>query len=341
MKLRQILEQLTLELNTPKPEDAYKFDKIASKDLGYGTYYKYAYTNINGDPMEVTVLSTKVGHSKDPGITFYVAFGPDETAQGTKSDFIPEPGDEDPDYEEKYNIKTGAQDTLKVLATVVQAVKNTANKEFPSEGMDKVYQMAWAPSDKKRKNIYDYYVQTLFPDFKKNSTEQSQFQSYINKNFKAKNKISEIGDASKEPYSPIDTISDSEEERQYGFSTDSGTIYQVDVITFYRGPNKPIVARVNFGTITDDGDIDYDTQTNKNEIYRIMATIVSIVKKDLKSNPADVIEFSPTKREGKDIDKDPLDNVRTKLYLRYIKSQFPNSEVTRTLNGDIQVDLRK
>jgi hypothetical protein len=336
MKLRQILEQLTLELNTPKPEDAYKFDKIASKDLGYGTYYKYAYTNINGDPMEVTIVSTK--QPRDPGITFYVAFGPDETAQGTKSDFIPDPGDEDPDYEEKYSIKTGAQDTLKVLATVVQAVKNTATK---IGGMDKVYQMAWQPSDKKRKNVYDYYVQTLFSDFKKNSTEESQFQSYINKNFKPKNKISEIGDASKEPYRPIDTITNTEQDREYRFSTDSGIIYQVDVITFYRGPNKPIVARVAFGISDEYGDIDYDTQTNKNDIYRIMSTIVSIVKKDLESNPADIIEFHPNKREDKDIDNDPLDNVRTKLYLRYIKDQFKDAEVTQTLDGDIQVDLRK
>lgn len=72
-----------------------------------------------------------------------------------------------------------------------------------------------------------------------------------------------------------------------------------------------------------------------------MSTIVSIVKKDLKSNPADIIEFSPTKREDKDIDNDPMNNARTKLYLRYIKSQFPNSEVKQTLYGDIQVDLRK
>jgi hypothetical protein len=354
MKLRQILEQLTLELNIPEPKDAYKFDKIASKDLGYGTYYKYAYTNINGDPMEVTIVSTK--QPRDPGNTFYVAFGPDQTAQGTKSDFIPDPGDEDPDYEEKYSIKTGAQDTLKVLATVVQAVKNTATK---IGGMDKVYQMAWQPSDKKRKNVYDYYVQTLFPDFKKNSTEESQFQSYINKNFKPKNKISEIGNASKAPYGPIDTITDTEQDREYRFSTstdESGIRYQVDVVTFYRGPMDPVIARVNFGTITDDGDINYDTQTEENDIYRIMATIVSIVKKDIRSNHADIIEFSPTKRTVKQnskraragikVDTDPMDNVRTKLYLRYIKGQFKDGEfkdaqVTQTLDGDIQVDLRK
>jgi len=181
MKLRKILESIVKELNIPKPEDAYKFDKIASKDLGYGAFYKYAYTNVKGDPMEVTVLSTKM--SNNPGVTFYVAFGPDETAQGTKSDFIPDPGDEDPDEEEKYNIKTGAGDLLKVLATVVQAVKNTANKVG---GMDKVYEMAWTPADKKRKNIYDHYVTTLFPSFEKHSTKGSSFQYYINKDFKEK-----------------------------------------------------------------------------------------------------------------------------------------------------------
>ena len=365
MKLRQILEQLTLELNIPEPKDAYKFDKIASKDLGYGTYYKYAYTNINGDPMEVTVLSTK--QPRDPGITFYVAFGPDETAQGTKSDFIPDPGDEDPDYEEKYSIKTGAQDTLKVLATVVQAVKNTATK---IGGMDKVYQMAWQPSDKKRKSVYDYYVQTLFSDFKKNSTEESQFQSYINKNFKAKNKITEIGDASKEPYGPITTVYDNPDERDYEFDTNPGDPsnikYQVNVMTskiYGKNPNEDlVVSRVGFGVVTQSqntndkqtkkkfGDkkptnttsrsISYDTQTGKNDIYRIMSTITSIVKTDLESNKADILRFSSSKRSGNK-DEDPMDNVRTQLYSRYIKGQFKDAKVEALPNGDIQVDLRK
>jgi hypothetical protein len=69
-----------------------------------------------------------------------------------------------------------------------------------------------------------------------------------------------------------------------------------------------------------------------------MATIVAIVKKDLKSNHTDILEFSPSKRAG---DKDPMSNVRTKLYSRYIKGQFPNAEVTKTLHGDIRVNLNK
>jgi hypothetical protein len=152
--------------------------------------------------------------------------------------------------------------------------------------------------------------------------------------------MSEIGDASKEPYGPIDTITDDEAERQYGFTTDSGTIYEVKVETFYRGEGKPVIARVLFGIVGEDGGISYDTQTGENDVYRIMATIVSIVKKDLKSNPAEAIVFSPSKREG-DKDKDPMSNVRTQLYTRYIKGQFPNAEVTKTMHGDISVNLKK
>ena len=59
--------------------------------------------------------------------------------------------------------------------------------------------------------------------------------------------LKEIGDASKAPYSPIDTITDTEQDREYRFTTDACATYQVDVITFYRGANKPITARVAFG----------------------------------------------------------------------------------------------
>jgi hypothetical protein len=70
-----------------------------------------------------------------------------------------------------------------------------------------------------------------------------------------------------------------------------------------------------------------------------MSTIVEIVKKDLESNDADIIEFSPSKRKG-DRDQDPMSNVRTQLYSRYIKGQFPNAEVTQTTLGDIRVILQ-
>jgi hypothetical protein len=165
------------------------------------------------------------------------------------------------------------------------------------------------------------------------------------------NLLTEIGDASKEPYGPIDTITDDEAERQYGFETESGTLYEVKVETIDDGPWNPVIARVQFGIVGEEGDIDYYSQTEENDIYRVMATIVAAVKKDLKSNPADIIEFSPSKREvkpnskraraGIKIDTAPLDNVRTKLYSRFIKAQFSKAEVTATLHGDIRVNLNK
>jgi hypothetical protein len=328
MKLTQLLEELTLELNMPKPEDAYKFDKIASKSLGYGDYYKYAYTNVKGDPMEVTVMSTK--NPKNPGLTFYVAFGEDITAQGTKTDFIPDPSDEDEDEEAKYDQKTGAGDTLKVLATVVQAIKNTANKVG---GMDKVYDMAWAPSDKKRKNVYDYYVQTLFPDFKKSSTEESKFQTYVNQNFKGK-KVNEIGlDSEKmKPYR-FTTVEDGEDLRIYSFKTDSGLNYVVE-LEEEENDEYGMVLYINFGVV-DEEDItmgsNQNVVTNKGEQYRVMNTIAAIVKEDLAINSyIKYITFNPAKRKlpnpisGKERDLDS--NSRAKLYMKYIIGRLPNAK---------------
>jgi len=336
MKLRQLLEDLALELNMPKPEDAYKFDKIASKNLGYGDYYKYAYTNVKGDPMEVTVMSTK--NPKNPGLTFYVAFGEDVTAQGIKSDFIPDPGDEDEDEEAKYDQKTGAGDTLKVLATVVQAIKNTANK---IGGMDKVYDMAWAPSDKKRKSIYDYYVQTLFPDFKKSSTEESKFQTYVNKNFKGK-KVNEIGlDSEKmKPY-PFRTELDEEEFRTYTFKTDSGLNYKVELMEEV-DEEYGMVLYITFGTYNKDeedddfGEPNQNVVTNKGEQYRVMNTIAAIIKEDLAINQyIKYISFNPAKRS-----KDINSNAREKMYMKYIQGRLPNAKQIEDPNYPILIKIK-
>jgi|688.fasta_scaffold206103_3 hypothetical protein len=361
MKLRQLLEELTLELNVPQPKDAYKFDKIASKNLGYGDYYKYAYTNINEDPMEVTVLVSK--KPKDPGITLYVAFGADTTAQGTKSDFIPDPGDENPNDEDKYDEKTGAGDTLKVLATVVQAVKNTAEKVG---GMDKVYAMAWAPSDKKRDTIYDYYVETLFPTFEKNKeASKHSFKYYINKDFKGK-KVNEIGlEKEKIDSYVFKTEEDMEDYRLYSFKTPSGLLYAVELEEYdpVEGPMEvsklilygdeldssipddqkrrleSTVLIVTFGVIDESDDTNsvgsnQNIVTNKGELYRVMNTVTAIVKEDLAINQyIKYIAFNPAKRtttnpkSTKVRDTDLSSNSRANLYTKYILGRLPNAEI--------------
>jgi hypothetical protein len=337
MKLRQLLEDLTLELNMPKPEDAYKFDKIASKNLGYGDYYKYAYTNVKGDPMEVTVLSTK--KPKDPGITLYVAFGADVTAQGTKTDFIPDPGNEDPDEEDKYDQKTGAGDVLKVLATVVQAVKNTVNKVG---GMDKIYAMAWSPTDPKRANVYDHYVQTLFPTFKKNEeASKHSFKYYINQDFKGK-KVNEIGlDSEKmKPY-PFRTELDEEEFRIYTFKTDSGLNYKVELMEEV-DDDLGMVLYITFGTYNKDeedddfGEPNQNVVTNKGEQYRVMNTLAAIIKEDLAINQyIKYITFNPAKRS-----KDVNSNAREKMYMKYIQGRLPNAKQIEDPNYPILIKIK-
>ena len=244
---------------------------------------------------------------------------------------------------------TNAREQYQLMATIVAIYKEFADAVEPIAPLDGGAFYAKADSEEsqapdlnsRRSRLYAQYItknlNQLPGQWKIKANKDQQRIEIIRTK---KESIKEIGDASKKPYGPIDVITDDEAERQYGFSTDSGTIYEVKVETFYQGPTRPVIARVLFGIIGQDGDISYDAQTGENDIYRIMSTIVEIVKKDLKSNHADIIEFSPSKREG-DKDKDPMSNVRTKLYSKYIKGQFPNAEVTQTIHGDIRVILNK
>jgi hypothetical protein len=328
MKLRQLLEELTLELNMPKPEDAYKFDSIDKTDLGYGMYYKYVYTNRQGDKMEITTsvqpptVSPITGKKTSPGKTMYVAFG--------KYDKDDEP--EDPDEEErKYKTMTGAGDLIKVMATVVEAIRQTAEKEG---GMDTIYKMAWAPADKRRKNIYDLYVKTLFPSFEKDlSASSTSFQQYINKDFKGK-EVNEIGleKEKMEPYG-YTTVEDDEDRRVYSFKTDSGLDYMVELEEEV-DDDLGMVLYINFGVV-DKNDIaagsNQNVVTNKGEQYRVMNTLSAIIKEDLAINSyIKYITFNPAKRKlpnpisGKERDIDS--NSRAKLYMKYIIGRLPNAK---------------
>jgi hypothetical protein len=406
MKLRQLLEELTLELNMPKPEDAYKFDSINKTDLGYGMYYKYVYSNINphiklyyqtdkglnnletlvkkyglgitvlssekdntkkiteyhlkingskegidnllknhggvfdkfnpkgsietelGDKMEITTsvqpptVSPITGKKTSPGKTMYVAFG--------KYDKDDEPEDQD-DEERKYNTMTGAGDLIKVMATVVEAIRQTAEKEG---GMDTIYKMAWSPADKRRKNIYDLYVKTLFPSFEKDlSASSTSFQQYINKDFKGK-EVNEVG-LEKERMDPygFTTVENEEDRRVYSFETDSGLDYMVELEEEI-DEDLGMVLYINFGVFDKDNieaGSNLNVVTNKGEQYRIMNTLSAIVKEDLAINSyIEYITFNPAKRKlpnpisGKERDSDS--NSRAKLYMKYIIGRLPNAK---------------
>jgi hypothetical protein len=174
MKLRKILESIVKELNVPKPEDAYPFDDIKIKDLGYGKMYTYIYTNNLNQEMEVTNMVTKL--TKDPAKSIYVAFKKHDPNEPDEQDY-----DSEEEQEKKYSEKTGAKDLLKVLATVVEATKRTIKSEG---GENKIYSILYSPSDKKRGNIYLHYIETLFKGFEKEPTKQGIFTKFVNKIFK-------------------------------------------------------------------------------------------------------------------------------------------------------------
>lgn len=448
MKLRDLLEQLTVELNMPKPEDAYNFDNIEVKDMGYGNYYKYTYTNINphiklyyetdkglqnlenlvkkyglnmitlsskkdtneeiikyylkiigsqedinkflknhwsvfnsfnpkgsanielGDKMEVTTLvspptvSATTGVKTQPGKVIYVAFG------------LYEKDNEDEESEErKYKAMTGAGDMIKVLATVVEAIKQTIKKEG---GEDKIYGIKFAPSDKRRKSIYDHYLTTLFPSFEKDlNSSRAGFTMFINKNFKSK-EVNEVG-LEKEKTTPYSftTEEDSDDYRLYSFDTPSGLKYTVELQEFYPvdspgelskvilygdelDDNIPankkrrldsIILMIQFGVVDAEditGGSNQNVVTNKGELYRVMNTVAAIIKEDLAINQhIKYIAFDPAKRsesnpKSKKVrDTDISSNSRANLYTKYILGRIPNAEIIKNSMFDVLVKVRK
>ena len=161
MKLTDILK----ELNVPKPEDAYKFIKSTkTKNRGTGSMDKYTFKNEKGTVLDV---SCNVVPMTDGGKDMYVAFG----IAKEKYD----------DEGKKYGVKTDSGDMLKVMATVVEAIRRTMAKEG---GEDQFEEILFAPSDDKRDRIYNYYIQSLFPKFKKKDISSTRFTRYVNTGFK-------------------------------------------------------------------------------------------------------------------------------------------------------------
>ena len=173
MNLSDILLEFLTELNMPKPSDAYDFDDIQVKDMGYGNYYKYIYTNSLKQEMEITNMVTK--NPKDPERSIYIAFAKHDPKEPDEEEY-----DSDEEQEKKYAEKTGAKDMIKVLATVVEATKRTIKSEG---GEDNIYSILYSPADKKRGNIYLHYIETLFPHFEKLNKKEGMFTQFVNKKF--------------------------------------------------------------------------------------------------------------------------------------------------------------
>ena len=113
---------------------------------------------------------------------------------------------------------------------------------------------------------------------------------------------------------------------EYHFDTDSNTHYVVDINPKEDEEDTAIV--VSFDTRSEK-EKDSNQLTNRGEIYRVMNTVVDILKDylDRSSNDIEKIYFYPSVRVGKDNPKNAEQNARTNIYKQYIKTSFPKAEV--------------
>ena len=135
--------------------------------------------------------------------------------------------------------------------------------------------------------------------------------------------LKEIGEATTNPYK-WKKASTKEDTVFFTFTTDQGTSYKVALENYvyedFHEDNKEYPAiEVSFG-IKEKGAYSTTTVTNKGEMYRVMSTVVDIIKDYLKRN--DIIKaiiYEPLKKEGEKGFK------RNDLYMAFIKKQIPTA----------------
>ena len=120
----------------------------------------------------------------------------------------------------------------------------------------------------------------------------------------------------------------------YSFVTDSGVVYEV---RFGRKQDNILNATIVFGVTNEEYDGEEYSVTNKGEVYRVMATIVEVVRKYKDEHPnINLFEYTG---EQSDAEKVKNKNVRLALYNRYISQVFDNNWEVRT--NDNKVIIKK
>jgi hypothetical protein len=106
----------------------------------------------------------------------------------------------------------------------------------------------------------------------------------------------------------------------YFFNTDSGLQYEV---RFGRRQDNILHATIVFGVINEEFDGEEYVVTNRGEVFRVMATIVEIVKMFMAEHQKIMCyEFTGIPKDG---EEDASSSKRTLLYKRYLPRIFGNS----------------
>jgi len=102
-------------------------------------------------------------------------------------------------------------------------------------------------------------------------------------------------------------------------------------INFQETDKEKDSAALSFGIVDKESDYftDYEAVPTKGELYKVMATVVNILKEFIKDHPdVKYLYFSTNKQQGDQ-------SSRLKLYMKYIQSQIPNAKVdTKNIDGE-------
>jgi len=151
--------------------------------------------------------------------------------------------------------------------------------------------------------------------------------------FQIQENLNEIGDLSQAPYkwSYLPDNSDAL-NKEYSFTTKDSKY----TVVFY-GNEEGNNWDLEFLASTGIGGSSTRTLTGGNEPFKIMSTVVDIVKDFLKKadTPIKTISYTPTK--GKRGEEDAKDNTRAKLYKAVIQRQFPKAKISG--EDDVTIDV--
>ena len=120
----------------------------------------------------------------------------------------------------------------------------------------------------------------------------------------------------------------------YSFTTDSGVNYEV---RFGRKEDNILHTSLVFGVTNEEYEGEEYSLTNKGEMYRVMRTIVEVVKVYLKEHP-NITQFEYTGEQSQE-EKERSRNARLALYGRYISQVFDDS--WKVVANDSKVIIKK
>ena len=281
----------------------------------YDDYKEYMFQTKSGFYYKVEIEVLEGDEERDSAFVQFGIVEPDEDDMGfTNFDAVPSKGD-----------------LFNIMATIVEVLKDLIKKNPNIKYLQFETTKGKNKESNARLNLYAKYIQKHLPNSTMSTDSRRGYEM-------TSIKLKEIGDASAKPYK-FEKVYDDEFERTYGFETDSGQMYNVVIEEIE--PEDPFTAGggvrldVRFYAVGEDPDAEeYDKVLNKGELYKVMATIVDIIRFEMKQRPyIKAISFKPSKRKSQD-------RARLELYKRFLKNFYPNVEY-QTYGDEVIAILKK